>query len=247
MPLEKYDVRYYPEVAFGGIPRSDGVVQFYSRLNALIQPDSVVVDVGCGRGQHAGDPVAFRRNLRSFKGKVANVIGLDVDPIGASNPTIDEFRLLKLGCAWPIGDESIDLIFCDCVLEHLPEPAFLFGEARRKLRPGGFLCIATTNLLSYVGIAAKFVPNRFHSRIVTRVQAERKTEDVFPTVYRCNTIPAIRRELVRHGFEAAVYGFDAGPGYLAFSRLAYAIGYLHQQIAPSLIRPIIMAFARKLG
>lgn len=245
MSLEQYDIGFYPEVAFGGLSRTDGAIQFYSRVNTLIQPGSVIVDFGCGRGQYIDDPIPFRRNLRNFRGKVAKVIGLDVDPVGANNPTVDEFSLLKPGCAWPLGDESIDLIVCDCVLEHLPEPAFLFAEARRVLRSGGFLCIATTNVFSYVGIAAKLVPNKFHSRILTRVQAERKPEDVFPTVYRCNTIPAVRSALVRNGFQAAVFGFDAGPGYLTFSRLAYAIGYLHQQIAPSLIRPIIMAFARK--
>jgi SAM-dependent methyltransferase len=247
MSLAQYDIGFYPEVAFGGLSRSDGAVQFYSRVNTLIRSDSVLVDFGCGRGQHVDDPVPFRRSLRNFRGKVAQVIGLDVDPVGANNPTVDRFFLLNPGCAWPVGDESVDVIICDCVLEHLPEPAFFFAEARRTLRSGGFLCIATTNVFSYVGIASKIVPNRFHSRILARAQADRKLEDVFPTVYRCNTIPSIRRQLARNGFQAAVFGFDAGPGYLTFSRLAYAIGYLHQQVAPSLIRPIIMAFGRKSG
>lgn len=61
----------------------------------------------------------------------------------------------------------------------------------------------------------------------------------------CNTIPAIRRQMIKDGFETAVYGFDAGPGYLTFSKIAYSIGYAHQQIAPSFIRPIIVAFGRK--
>jgi SAM-dependent methyltransferase len=246
MRLEMFDKRFYPEVAFGGISRSDGTIQFYCRINALIQPGFVMVDFGCGRGEHHADPVPFRRGLRNFRGKVAKVIGLDIDPVGAQNPTLDEFRLVEPGCSWPCADESLDLIICHSVLEHLPEPGFLFAEAHRTLRPGGFLCITTTNLFSYVGIAAKLVPNRFHYRVLTRVQAERSAEDVFPTVYRCNTIPAVRRELARNGFDSAVFGFEPGPGYLTFSLVAYAAGYLHQQLAPSLIRPIIMAFARKL-
>jgi SAM-dependent methyltransferase len=247
MPLKMYDPRFYPEVNFGGTPRCDGVIDFYSRIHCLIQPDSVVVDFGCGRGQHVEDPIPFRRNLKNLKGKVAKVIGLDVDESARSNPTLDEFHLLPVGKPWPLPDASVNLITCVYVLEHLTDPAFVFSEAQRTLCPGGYLCLATPNLYSYFGVAAKLIPNRFHSRIVTRLQEDRKEEDVFPTVYRCNTIPAVRRQLSKHGFESLVYGYDGGPGYLTFSTAAYALGYLYQQIAPSFIKQIIVAFGRKKG
>ncbi len=34
--FHKYDVSFYPELAFGGIPRYDGVIEFYTRLNSMI-------------------------------------------------------------------------------------------------------------------------------------------------------------------------------------------------------------------
>ncbi len=247
MPMQMFDPRFYPEVAFGGMPLIDGVVQFYSRIHSLVGPDSIMADFGCGRGQHAEDPIKFRRELRNFKGKVAKVIGLDVDPAAQDNPTLDEFKLLTPGAPWPLENDSVDLIVCVYVLEHLPDPAQFFAEARRVLKPGGILCLGTTNLLSYIGIATKLVPNRFHSKVVTRVLEGRKQEDVFPTLHRCNTMRAVRRQMKRNGFETLIYGFDAGPGYLTFSKIAYALGYLHQRIAPSFIRPIIVAFGRKLA
>ena len=245
MRMKMFDPRFYPEVAFGGFPRIDGAIQFYSRVNALVTNDSVVVDFGCGRGRE--DPIPFRRALRNLKGKVAKVIGLDVDIVAKDNPTIDEFHLLTSASSWPLESDSVDLTICDYVLEHLPDPETFFLEARRTLRVGGILCLATTNLLSYVGLATKLIPNRFHSGIVTRVQDGRKAQDVFPTLHRCNTIPAVRRQMIKNGFETLVYGFDGGPGYLTFSKIAYSIGYLHQKIAPSFIRPIIVAFGRKLA
>jgi SAM-dependent methyltransferase len=247
MRMKMFDPRFYPEVAFGGFPRMDGVIQYYSRINSLIAPDSIVVDFGCGRGQHADDPIPFRRALRNLRGKVAKVIGLDVDIAAKDNPTIDEFKLLAPGSKWPLENDSVDLAICDYVLEHLPDPDIFFLEARRTLRVGGILCLATTNLFSYVGLATKLIPNRFHSRIVTSVLEGRKAQDVFPTLHRCNTIRAVRREMLKNGFETAIYGFDGGPGYLTFSKIAYSLGYLHQQIAPSFIRPIIVAFGRKLS
>jgi SAM-dependent methyltransferase len=244
--LHKYDLSFYPEIEFGGIPRFDGIIEFYSRLNSMITPESVVVDFGCGRGELNEDPVEFRRNLRCLRGKVAKVIGLDVDMAGRSNPTIDEFRSLTPGNAWPIEDQSIDLVLSHSVLEHLPEPDYLFREARRVLVPGGFLCVLTTNLLSYVGLAAKLIPNNFHAKVLSRAQSERQEKDIFPTLYRCNTIFALRRQMSGHGFSAAIFGYDGGPGYLKFSKAAYAMGFLHQTMSPSFIRPILMAFGKKL-
>jgi SAM-dependent methyltransferase len=245
MRMKMFDPSFYPEVAFGGFPLNDGAIQFYSRVNSLVGPNSVVVDYGCGRGRE--DSIPFRRDLRNLKGKAAKVIGLDVDTAAKDNPTIDEFHLLASDSSWPLENDSVDLTICDYVLEHLPDPDTFFAEARRTLRVGGILCLATTNLISYVGLATRLVPNRLHARIVTRVQDGRKAEDVFPTLHRCNTIPAVRRQMTKNGFEALVYGFDGGPGYLTFSKIAYSLGYLHQKIAPSFIRPIIVAFGRKLA
>jgi len=68
-----------------------------------------------------------------------------------------------------------------------------------------------------------------------------------PDIASLQHYPAVRRQMIKNGFETLVYGFDGGPGYLTFSKIAYSIGYLQQQIAPSFIRPIIFAFGRKMA
>ncbi len=242
--MDKYEPQFYPEILFGGYTRFDGTIEFYTRVRTLLDANSVLVDVGCGRGEHQEDPLPLRRSLRCFRGTAARVIGLDVDGAGQSNPTIDEFRELAPEKPWPMADRSANLVLCDSVIEHLPDPRVLFREARRVLIPRGYLCIRTTNLLSYVGLASRLVPNRHHASVLSRTQTKREEKDVFPTLYRCNTVWAIRREFRRHNFQAVVYGHDAGPGYLAFSKIAYAAGFLHQRIAPGFIRPTIMAFGQ---
>src|SRR5262245_37494020 len=174
---------FYPESRFGGFTDIDGTVAFYNRINALIEPRFVVLDVGCGRGAYGEDRVALRRNLRILKGKAAKVIGIDVDAAGASNPFLDEFRRLE-GARWPLDDRSVDLIVCDSVLEHIPDPEAFFSEISRIIRPGGYLCLRTPNSLSYVAVVSKVIPNRYHSKVLTKVQDSRKEEDVFPTYYR---------------------------------------------------------------
>jgi SAM-dependent methyltransferase len=202
------------------------------------------VDFGCGRGGHAEDPVTFRRNLRCFKGRVATIIGLDVDSAGETNPCLDEFRHLTQDAPWAVETGWANLIICDFVIEHLSDPGALFHEARRVLAPGGYLCIRTPNAHSYVGIISRLVPNKHHAKITSKAQADRKEEDVFPTLYRCNTISAIRRQMRLSGFQSLVYGYEAEPSYLEFSKLAYALGVLHQKYACSFMRPVILAFGR---
>lgn len=242
--IDVYKSRFYPESRFGGFTDVDGTIAFYAHVNALLQPSFVVLDFGCGRGAHTEDEVPFRRDLRRLRGKVATVIGVDVDEAGLSNATLDDFRRLE-GPRWPVDDASVDLVVCDSVMEHLPDPSGFFAEAVRVLVPGGYLCIRTPNVYSYIGITSRLVPSRYHDRVLAKAQLDRKEEDIFPTLYRCNTVRAIRKQLASHGFDGIVYGHEAEPSYLYFSRFLYALGVLHQKLAPAFLSPVIFAFAQK--
>lgn len=241
-----HKARYYPESRFGGFTDSDGTILFYTRVNALLQPSSNVLDFGCGRGAYGEDPISIRRDLRILQGKAARVIGLDADMEAQMNPFVDEFHRLE-GRSWPLPASSIDLCVCDHVLEHLEEPEAFFSETRRVLKRNGALCIRTSNAWGYPALAARLIPERLHLSVLAKAKDNLKVRDVFPVVYRCNTIPKIRAALDHCGFEHAVYGFQAEPSYLAFSRLAYALGVLFQRFAPRFLSPVIFAFARLPG
>jgi SAM-dependent methyltransferase len=233
---------FYPESRFGGYSDIDGTVVFYQRVNCLLSPDSRVLDFGCGWGDYRDDPVPLRRELRVFQGKVKKVIGVDVDPRGAANPFLDEFRLLEDQAPWPVESKSIDLVLSDNVLEHIQNPDWFFGESARVLVEGGYLCIRTPNVLSYVGLISHVVPNRWHGAVLRVAQSGRG--EYFPTAYRCNTLWSLRRALARHGYEGVAYGYEAEPSYLNFSKLAYRLGVWHQRFAPGFLRPALFAFAR---
>ena len=240
----KYKELFYPEARFGGFTDIDGTIAFFNRVNSLLDPSSTVLDVGCGRGAYGDDPIGFRRSLRILKGKAARVIGIDVDRAAQDNPFLDEFRPAQEN-HWPVENDSIDLIVCDHVLEHIDDPKRFFAEAHRALKDGGFLCIRTPNRWSYIAVAATLIPNRLHSRVTSVVQEGRQTQDVFPTLYKCNSIGRIREMLQKHGFESVVYGYEAEPSYLSFSKFAYWLGVLHQRFAPRFLKPVIFAFGLK--
>jgi ubiquinone/menaquinone biosynthesis C-methylase UbiE len=241
-----YKSAYYPESEFGGFTDVDGTIAFYLRVNSLIDPSSVVLDIGCGRGAYRSDPVPLRRELRIFRGKVKKITGIDVSNAAKENPFIDEFYLIEEDSRWPVEDESVDLCLADYTLEHVGDPGLFFSECQRVLKPGGHLCIRTTNQLSYLGLFSKLVPNKIHARLLSKVQDERKEEDVYITLYKCNTVRKIRQALSNYSFASyVVYGYESEPSYASFSRAFYLAAVMHQQFAPQIIKVGIFAFARK--
>jgi SAM-dependent methyltransferase len=246
-PKKDYMSRYYPESRFGGFTDVDGTVAFYTRVHALLEPSFVVLDVGCGRGAYGADPVRVRRELRILKGRCRRVIGLDPDErAGGGNLFLDEFRLLQGDC-WPVEDASVDLCLCDSALEHVREPETFFAECRRVLKPGGYLCLRTPNARNYISLFSRLIPNRLHAAVLGKVlYVKREEKDIFPTFYCCNTVRRTRRMLDKFGFDHCVYGYEAEPYHLGFSRLAYIAGVLHQRLAPKSLKSTIFAFARRL-
>ena len=235
---------HYPESLFGGFTDVDGTITFFTRVNALMNSSSVVLDVGCGRGVYGEDTVAVRRGNRILKGRCAKVIGIDVDSVGKTNPYIDEFRQIE-GLEWPLESESVDLLVSDWVLEHVENPESFFAECQRVLKPGGYLCLRTANAHSYIGLISRLVPNRLHAAVLKRAKHPKQEVDTFPTVYNCNTRRKIANAMSRHGFDSCVYTHESEPYYLSFSHFFYRLGVLHQRMALSFFKAAIFAFGKK--
>lgn len=170
----------------------DSAQVFLVSARALAARATVVAEVGCGRGAlvEMAQPGGAWQDLR---GPGRTVVGIDVEPVGADNPVIDEFRLIGPDGRWPFPDASVDLAVCDFVLEHVTEPEAFVGELTRVLRPGGVFVARTINRRSVLAACARLVPNRAHARALQRLQPSRLERDVFRTAYRMNT----RRDLGR--------------------------------------------------
>ena len=189
----------------------DGLLR--QRVLSFLEPEHALLDVGAGAG------IVPEMN---FKGLAARVCGVDPDPRVAENPYLDDGRE-GYAESIPYEDESFDIAVSDNVLEHLDNPADVFREVRRVLRPGGRLVAKTPNFWHYVAIAASLTPHSFHRRF--NAGRGRQEEDTFPTRYRANTRYALRRLAAESGMElASCQMIEGRPEYLRRWWPAYLVG-----------------------
>ncbi|TAH24858.1 MAG: class I SAM-dependent methyltransferase [Cytophagales bacterium] len=100
---------------------------FINDINKTIQPKQTVFDAGAGDGH-------WRKNLP----KDIKYISMD---LGVGDVNVDYSHLDIKGDLRqiPLEDNSIDVIICIQVLEHLPEPWLVLKEFQRILKKGGFI------------------------------------------------------------------------------------------------------------
>lgn len=127
-----------------------------------------LVDVGCGG-------MAFSRQLAESG---ASVLAVDPDPVQAQQnraaAPVPGLRFEEAGAAaLPAADASLDGVVFSFSLHHVPEAehAAAFAEARRVLKPGGFLCV-----IEPTGGPLNDVMRLFHDEDAERAAAWRALE-----------------------------------------------------------------------
>jgi SAM-dependent methyltransferase len=238
--------RLYPECAAGLYSHRDCTVAFYTRIDSLLKAESVLLNVGAGRGANIlMDISPYRRAIQTFRGSVARVIGIDLDTAVLENPDLDEIHVVAAGAPWPLENESVDIIVCDHVLEHVEDPRSFVDEVHRVLRPGGWFCARTPTKWGYIGLAARSVPNALHRRVLQVMQPHRKPEDVFPTTYRMNTFGALWRHFPAAKWSHHSYGYNGVPSYHANSQILFRLIEFWCWLMPGFLSAKIHVFIRK--
>jgi SAM-dependent methyltransferase len=132
--------------------------------------------------------------------------------------------------ALPFVSEHFDMVISRSVVEHLERPSRVFHEFFRVLRPGGTIVIITPNKYDYVSVIAAVTPYWLHRSLVSRIFRV-PADDVFPTLYRANTMRAIRKAMTSAGLvERELDTVNHYPAYLMFSPLLFRAGVLYERL-----------------
>ena len=207
-----------------------------------------VLDDGRGVGRSGIRPLMSDHSSAAAHGPAisgAEVTACDIDEVVLSHPCSHRQVLISPKKALPFADGEFDVIVSDMTFEHIEDPQVLATELLRVLRPGGIICARTPNRYGYVKIVAQLVPNRLHTRALRSVQPLRKTEDVFPTTYKLNSIGQVKRYFT--GCEIVSYTDSAEPSYYFNNSLLYRALLVLHRLLPPMLATNACIFIRKAG
>lgn len=125
-----------------------------------------------------------------------NSIGIDIDKEKLDNNRQIKYPVCSSCYFLPLKSESVDIIVCRWLFEHLEFPDSAMREMNRVLKNDGYLYLTTPNLLNYAMLISKFTPTWFHNSIRTAGGGHENTD----TFYRANSKRRLKQLALRNKF-----------------------------------------------
>jgi SAM-dependent methyltransferase len=146
-----------------------------------------VLDLGCGPG---------------FYTAALRAVGADVLPVDNSEDELASAGAPPAGAliadagALPLGDESVDGVFCSNLLEHTPDAAPILAEIERVLKPGGWAYVSWTNWYSPWGghdmTPYQYLGPRLGPRLYERRNGKPRKNAYGEALWACHIGPTLR-------------------------------------------------------
>lgn len=174
--------REYPE-------KKDKYTIVRDLITNSMKNNSVILDAGCGHSS-----IIPEHNYPRVIKIGTDMVMEDI----AENKSLD-LRIISNINDIPFRKESIDIIICNMVFEHLTSPEIAIGDLSRVLKKGGYLIFMTPCIYNIVTLINRMIPNRFHQKIGHLLTGIDES-DIFPTVYRANSIRILRKLLGNMNF-----------------------------------------------
>lgn len=179
-----------------------------------------LLDAGCGRY------LEFSKELFDD----VQVVGIDLEETLDTHNQRSPYAIRGDLDQLPFPSNSFDVVISRSVVEHLENPGQVFREFYRILKPGGKVILSTPNKYDYVSIIAWMTPYSWHRAMVSKI-LQVPEDDIFPTLYRANTLSALGRELKLAGLtKKELLAVNHYPVYLMFSPLLFRLGVLYEKL-----------------
>jgi SAM-dependent methyltransferase len=207
-----------------------------SLFNVSLPNKAIVLDYGCGHGNYLID---------ESRTKIAWAVGIDINHEDTKkNLCLDEIQITN-GDTIPYPDYSFDSVIALWVLEHVKDPENCLNEIYRVLKPGGEFFFATPNKY-YILITIKrlFEIIRIDT-LLSSILYGRKIKDIFPTLYKANTVSDLERHLKVAKFNKFEVRENFDPGYSSFNNFTFKITELVSNINSSIVKAHLYGWAKK--
>jgi ubiquinone/menaquinone biosynthesis C-methylase UbiE len=170
-----------------------------------IQPDSQVLDVGCG-------PAIDTIPLSEYIGEKGRVVGVDYDPvmIEAANQELASFKVAKNVkhiqgdiFSLPFGDGEYDRIHLERFFQVFPQAASdkIFGQLDRVLKPKGRIAMVDMDMAT---LSVNFSDNEFERKVINHFALKMRPNGFagrqLAEILKRNNYSDVSIELMHHQF-----------------------------------------------
>ena len=189
-------------------------------IRKYLVPGQRILDAGCGR---------YMTFCKEFSA-TAKVVGVDLETTLETDNRQNPFGVRGDVSRLPFPGSYFDMVISRSVIEHLESPEQVFREFARVLKPGGKAVVITPNKYDYISLIAAVTPYQVHRYLVSRI-FQSSEDDVFPTLYRANTMGAIRKAFGAAGLAPKELGtINHYPAYLMFSPTLFRLGVAYERL-----------------
>ena len=150
--------------------------------------------------------------------KRSRVTVVDIDPVQIAKNSYAAIRVCgDLQSHW-LPTESIDLVACYNVIEHLADVDAALQRFVEALAPGGLLLIGAPHPHSLSGLVTRYTPHRFHVWFYKHIRGHERAgepgEPPFPVHYHPLVLPRrLKAYLTERGFEPVYERVYESPRY----------------------------------
>jgi SAM-dependent methyltransferase len=235
LPLDKQNEYRRRYAALNPGWQSSGNV-FEGLVSKAITPETHWLDVGGGRGGLVEKRHAEAHTATTLDPDLASLL---------EHRALAVPRTCGLAEALPYPANTFELVTATWVLEHLPDPASVFREVHRVLKPNGQFVFLTPNSYHPLLVAnriSKLLP-RLQRMIVPRLYA-RDEADTFPVQYRANDAWTLKQLCDATGLKLKLY-FIADPTYTAFNDGLFRVSTMIERFIPMSFKIHVVGVASK--
>jgi ubiquinone/menaquinone biosynthesis C-methylase UbiE len=113
----------------------------------------VILEIGCGTGKNTAQLAKIGRQVHALDFSEGMLVQAR-EKLRLANVA---FTVADLTRRWPVDEQTVDLVTCNLVLEHIRDLPFIFAEAARVLTKGGRFFICELHpFRQYQGTTARF-------------------------------------------------------------------------------------------
>jgi SAM-dependent methyltransferase len=188
-----FELKYGPDERLGWGPRLRREYGYHNPddwyealLAGTCVPGLRWLDIGCGRELFPSN----RPLAELLARRVGWLVGVDPDATLLENPYVHEKVQMPIDAY--DGGGAFDLVTLRMVAEHIESPPDCVRAMARALAPGGLAVVYTVSGWSPIPLLTRLTPMALRHRIKGFLWRTDK-RDTFPTCFRMNTRPRLRR------------------------------------------------------